>query len=135
MKKGVSVIVSYVLLILLTVSMAGMIYGFLQYRAKYREKIECPVGVSVYVENFSCNEEINLTLKNNGLWNISGINIIVYSDNKIVNTTRFLSQIGIEETKSFLVKRGNRLEILPFIKIKDRIIYCSDALIIYDISC
>jgi hypothetical protein len=136
MKKGVSVIVSYVLLILLSISLAGMIYGFLQYRVKHREKLECPAGVSIYVENYSCNnDKINLTLKNNGLWHISGVNIKIYLGNKINNITNFNQSIPIDQSQSFWIEKGNKVEILPFIEIKNKKVYCSDALILYDITC
>jgi len=139
MKKGVSVIVSYILIILLAVSMAGMIYGFLQYRAAYREKIECPKDVSLYVEYYECQDNnINITLKNNGFWNVSGVNIKAYYKGTIINVTNIDGEIGIGDSKDFVISKSggvDKIEILPFIKVKNRIIFCSDAVFYYDVSC
>ena len=151
-KRAVSLLVSYVLLILLTVSLAGLIYGFLQYRAKLPEKIECPEGVSVYVINFSCNTQnnkITFWIKNNGLWNISGINVKVYASTGVCNGPQEIEKVfGPGDLLNGDIQingcNPNKLEILPYIitkpegkgpAIKGKKVYCSKARIKVDVSC
>ncbi len=100
-KRGISEIVSYVLLVVLAISLASATYIWLQSYAKNPLPEEsCPEGVSVIVTNYSCYEpvkgdgELNLTIKNNGRFNINGI-IISYINN---SNTNF--EYRLEEVKS-----------------------------------
>lgn len=73
-KKGVSIIVGYVLLVVITISLSLLVYAWLKnYMPKEAE--ECPEGTSLVIEDYSClndDNKIILTLKNNGLFNIDG---------------------------------------------------------------
>lgn len=136
--KAVSELVSYVLLILLSLSLAAIVYGFLQYKARIPEKVECQQGISIYIYNLTYDydlNKVNFSLKNNGLWNISGINVKIYSGFHICNFTEidFDSPLPPGEIKhdfSIIINcQPKKLEVLPFIKIKNKRIYCSNALL------
>ncbi|MEM4647943.1 MAG: hypothetical protein QXO12_01365 [Candidatus Pacearchaeota archaeon] len=135
--KAISELLSYVLLILISLSLALTVYSFLQYKARIPEKVECPQGVSVYVVNYTCNNEIEFYLKNSGFWNISGINIKVYGElNNLCNFTETSENLAPGEVKNFSIGCNNpkKLEILPFINsTKNKKIYCSNAIIRLDI--
>jgi len=72
-KKGISELVSYVLLISLAIVMAGVIFAYLKFYAeKPLPKEGCP-EVSVVIENYACsNKTLDLTLRNQGRFDIDG---------------------------------------------------------------
>jgi len=139
--RGVSIIISYVLLILLSVSMAGLVYTFLQYRARLPAEIKCPEGTAVYLYNFTC-DNFNLTIKNNGLFNISGINVKSYNSSLCNQTGDIDLIIAPNEINSAIVGgciNLKKIDILPFRKeqkgARVQRIYCNDARIITEVNC
>ncbi len=82
-KKGDSLVVSYVLLISITLIIAGLAYTWLRFQADISEPESCPDGVSIYIEDYSFNNpltELNLTLLNNGRFNITGFFIRINNE-------------------------------------------------------
>jgi len=73
-KKGVSVVVSYVLLIVITLSLSIGGYIWLK-RMIIAPESECPEGVSILIENYEClgDRGITLNLENTGRFNIDGV--------------------------------------------------------------
>lgn len=75
-KKAVSIMIGYVLLVTIAIIMGGLVYGWLKgYVAK--PLIECPEETSLAIKKVSCLNngnglDLNLTLTNNGLFNIGG---------------------------------------------------------------
>ncbi len=144
-KLGVSIIVSYVLLILLSITMAAVVYTFMKYKARLPTEIKCPEGVSIYLYNYSCNGEVNITIKNNGFFNISGINVKLYKNVQICNQTGDIDLIIVpNEIGEISISKGScsnvsRVDILPFRKeirgVKTSRIYCKDARIVQEINC
>jgi len=75
-KKAISLMIGYVLLISVLIIISFIVYAFLRTYIP-RDKLECPDGVSVYVEDISCIKiedklELDLTLKNDGRFSIGG---------------------------------------------------------------
>lgn len=71
-KKGISVMVGYVLLIAAIVAMGALVYTWLRTYVP-TPSLECPDGVSIFISDYECSEsELNLTLKNNGMFDIAG---------------------------------------------------------------
>ncbi len=73
-KRGVSVIIGYVLLISTAIILSIIIYSWIKtYIPKDSE--ECPEGVSISLIDYDYEKEewLNLTLKNNGRFNIGGL--------------------------------------------------------------
>jgi len=71
-KKGVSIMIGYVLLVSFVVILSALVYQWMKTYIP-KDPLECPGDVSVFVEDISCvNLKLNLTLKNNGKFNIGG---------------------------------------------------------------
>ncbi|MEM3113242.1 MAG: hypothetical protein QXI33_02350 [Candidatus Pacearchaeota archaeon] len=73
-KKGLSEVVSYVLLIVVAVSLSVIVFNFLKSQIS-GEKIECPDGVSLIINEYACetaSSKINITFQNKGNFNIDG---------------------------------------------------------------
>jgi len=71
-KKGMSVIIGYVLLITFGIIMGGIVYTYLKTYVP-SEIDKCPDGVSIFLKDFTCvNNQLNLTIKNNGKFNLQG---------------------------------------------------------------
>ncbi|MBU2562122.1 MAG: hypothetical protein KKF68_00475 [Nanoarchaeota archaeon] len=71
-KKAVSIMIGYVLLITIAIIMSVVIY---QWMRSYVPKdiLTCPEEVSIYIKNLECSgTQLNLTLRNNGQFNIAG---------------------------------------------------------------
>ena len=78
-KKAVSLIVSYVLLISIGLSIAGLVYGWLRFYVDIEDTVKCPDGVSLIIMQSDYHQSdtsggelsLNLTLENKGRFNIS----------------------------------------------------------------
>jgi len=71
-KKGVSIIVAYVLLVVIALSLSGLVYYWLKAQLP-KETEKCPDDISLIISEYNCeNKNINLTLTNKGLFNIKG---------------------------------------------------------------
>lgn len=140
-KKGVSEIVSYVLLISMTLAISGVIYAWLVFYVTPGQEIKCDEGVSLTIQayNYNCTTgELNLSLQNRGMFNIdgylirvnnkSGSKIGVYSLNKTgtkINTSEvyddyyldshILDSLGSDENKKEFTGNITFIEIQPFV--------------------
>jgi hypothetical protein len=73
-KKGVSIMIGYVLLVTSAVVMGVIVYQWIKTYVP-TETLECPEGVSIFLKEYSydCDlKELNITLKNNGRFNVAG---------------------------------------------------------------
>lgn len=75
-KKGLSIMIGYVLLVVAVVVMSAIVYNGLKTYVP-RDILDCPDGVSIFVKEASCvnntgNYTLNLTLENNGRFNVAG---------------------------------------------------------------
>ena len=71
-RKGISVMIGYVLLISTAVILSIIVYQWLRTYVP-SESLECPSETSLFIKSVSCiSEELNLTLKNNGNFNLAG---------------------------------------------------------------
>jgi len=81
-KRGISVIVGYVLLIVIAITISLMVYAWLKdYIPKNQE--ECPDDVSIVIKEYNCDltaGKMNISFLNKGKFNISGV-YLRYSDN------------------------------------------------------
>jgi hypothetical protein len=72
-KKGVSMMVSYTLLIVIAVAISVLVYGYLKTWLP-GERPECPSGFNLIIEDSTCDkltEELDIRVSNKGLFNIS----------------------------------------------------------------
>ena len=92
-KKGVSLIVSYVLLIVIIMSLAGFVYAYLKLFVPAKTQ-ECSSDVSLAIERAKCTlganppsaSELNITLRNNGLFSIQAIFIRIAPEGREIGT-------------------------------------------------
>ncbi len=74
-KKGVSVMIEYVLLVVIVISISSISYVWMKSYVP-AEDLECQDGVSVYISNMNCsytgNSSISITLKNSGRFTVRG---------------------------------------------------------------
>jgi len=73
-KKGISAVIGYILLITFAIIISALLYQWLRSYVP-RESLECPDGVSLFLKDYiyDCTgENIHITLKNNGRFNIAG---------------------------------------------------------------
>jgi hypothetical protein len=71
-KKAVSVIVGYVLLVTFAVVLGVIVYQWMKTYVP-QEDLNCPDGVSIFIEDYNCSSNIlTLHFKNNGKFNIGG---------------------------------------------------------------
>lgn len=73
-KKGVSIMVGYVLLVTFAIVIGVIVYQWIKTYVP-TEALECSDGVSILFKNYSydcTNKEFKITLKNNGRFNLAG---------------------------------------------------------------
>lgn len=71
-KKGVSIMIGYVLLVSMAIVMSFLVYAWLKTYIP-KDNLECPEDTSISIENVQCEGGIlTISLKNNGLFNING---------------------------------------------------------------
>lgn len=81
-KKGVSLMVGYVLLITIAIVMGAIVYQWMKSYVP-RGALECPDGVSVYIKELECSYDntsetylLRLDLSNNGRFDVDGYYIM-----------------------------------------------------------
>jgi hypothetical protein len=96
-KIGVSLMLSYVILIAIVIGLSIGVYVWLK-SFIITEKVDCDEGTSVILTNYEINPgSIKLNIKNNGRFNVDGIIFTVSNDsNKNPNT--YLIPYGITST-------------------------------------
>lgn len=81
-KKGVSIMVGYVLLVTLAIVMGGVMYAWMKSYVP-QEELACPDGVSVIITGTSYNcttNMLNLSVVNNGRFAVAGFYLKVRDD-------------------------------------------------------
>ena len=77
-KKAVSVMISYVILIMIAIAMAITIYAWLTLVANVEPLPDCGEGTSLVINDYVCGDgNLRLSLKNNGRFTIDGFIIQV----------------------------------------------------------
>lgn len=90
-KRGVSEMVSYVLLIIIAIGLSIVVFAYLRIYLP-KEKALCDKDVSLAIEDYTCkiingdDLELNLTLKNNGLFSVNAAYIRIDEPGKKVRT-------------------------------------------------
>ena len=85
-KRAVSLMVSYVLLIVISLGLAGGVYSFLKFRATIPTDEGCPVDAVLTIKSYNCNNQtkiLTLEIENRGLFNISGFFIRATNNTEI----------------------------------------------------
>ncbi|MDD5191959.1 MAG: hypothetical protein PHH54_04955 [Candidatus Nanoarchaeia archaeon] len=157
-KKGVSEMISYVILIAIAIGISIGVFIWLKDLANVNPKIDCRDGTSLRIDDVTCNSNIiTIKLKNNGNFNVNGFIILASDDINRIPTTK-LSAIypdgAIPTTPGYydfnttfkpsdepreisFTKEGfiEIIQIQPYIiNEKGKIIVCEQALIKQDVS-
>lgn len=91
-KKAISPMIGYVLLISISIAMSVVVYVWLKTYVP-RASLECPDTTSIFIKEYTClNGELNLTIKNNGNFNIAGYFIRIANESGQELATLDLSQ-------------------------------------------
>jgi len=157
-KKAISLMISYVLLILIAISLAIAVYAWLKFTVKGIEPLEeCPDGVALILNDYKCfpDNTIELFLKNKGNFDVDGFLIkgtenktkepwmnLIPKDNLLEIEGTYLLQeaLGPGESEGFNLSYQElgsleKIDVYP-IKIKEqRIIFCKNSIISQEISC
>src|SRR3989344_3733877 len=118
--RGVSEVVSYVLLIVITIAVSALVYGSLRLYVP-SEIAECPSGISVLVESLSCSKDdgkLELSIYNNGLFKVDGAYIRIGNVNRefrewINKPSENGENIDVEEGEYLFSGKSSALGILP----------------------
>ncbi len=71
-KKGVSVIIGYVLLITFVTVLGILIYNWMKTYVP-SDELDCPEGISLFVQDYACSSnELNISLINTGRFSLGG---------------------------------------------------------------
>lgn len=96
-KKGVSLMLSYVILIAITVSLSIAVFAWLRVVSNISPIVACEEETSVFVADYECkNNYFALNIKNNGRFNVEGFILNVGNDPLKTSTTNL---IPLEEDK------------------------------------
>lgn len=78
-KKGISELIGYVLLIGFVIVLSVVIYAWMKNYVP-KEELKCPDEIAIFLNDYKCgSQELNITLKNNGKFNIGGY--LIYARN------------------------------------------------------
>jgi hypothetical protein len=157
-KKGISELVSYVLLIVLAIAIAGGVYIWLTSIAKPSKAVECP-DVNLRLESYECTQksadnpgELTLVLKNNGKFDITGFRIMIrddpdkiFSDISVVNDCfggeiaigAYGCEIAVSETRSVSgtfshIITVKQVQIMPIKEVDGKLAYCKPIEFVID---
>jgi len=151
-KRGLSAVMGYVLVIVLVIVLSAFIFNWLMFISEDSSVVgvsadsgsvmsgvaECPEDIGVIIEDKSCattmgNVRLNLTLKNQGLFDVDGYTVRVHNRSGadvgfyILNETGVPLNIGEEYLDVYNITEGGILgnvtwvEVQPFLKEGDKI--------------
>jgi len=104
-KRGVSVLVGYVLLVVFVIVIAAIVFAWLRSYVP-AEALNCPDGTSVSIQEASFNSatnpaQLNITIKNNGRFDIAGFFIHATNNSSQEVATIDLSNYSVDRTDIF----------------------------------
>jgi|GEM_PF-775768 len=154
-KKGLSVMIGYVLLVVIGITLAVLVYGFLKIYVPTNQP-SCPDNIALSIEEFSCSDgALELTLMNRGLFNLDAAYIRIGEEGRVfrelINSQDvFFSDWASEEglpPGEIWPKSGNPqsypftglgphiLEVQPAMYIENELVLCNEAIITQIIQC
>lgn len=105
-KKALSVMIGYILLISFGIVLSIIVYSYLKTYVP-KEFLECPDGVSIFIEDINCSYDenndksnITITLQNNGKFNLAGYFIYGTNDSSQDLATTDLSEKVVQGPSS-----------------------------------
>lgn len=96
--KGVSLIISYVLLIVIAIIMSIIVFNYLRYVANVEPVIDCKPETSLVIDDYICESgQLSLVIRNNGRFNVSGF-IPSFGGNPLREPTVKLTSLDEDRT-------------------------------------
>lgn len=159
-KRAVSLMLSYVLLVVIAISLSIGVYSWLKFMAKGPEELKkCPETVSLVIQDYNCSgvNEIQVNIKNKGLFNVDGVSV-KGTDNKSQEAwfkLKDVSEVGnMEVGEAYILQKSlkpndvnsykfsyeglgklEKIEIEPVRVKEEEVIFCNDATINQEINC
>jgi hypothetical protein len=96
-KLALSEVVGYVLLISMSLALAGAVYAWLMYYVTPGQEVSCDEDVAVIIRdfNYSCaSGSLNLTLENRGMFNVAGYTVRVNNRTGAKNGVYTINKTG-----------------------------------------
>lgn len=94
-KKAVSLMLSYVILVSIVIAASITTYIWLKEMAKTNKIIECEDGTYISISDYRCrNGVFNLSVKNNGRFNVYGILVFYSNDSNIAPSSFKLNALN-----------------------------------------
>ena len=91
-KKGISVIIGYVLLVSFGIVIGVIVYQWMKTYVP-QDDLNCPDGTSIFIKDYTCSSDIlSITFKNNGKFSVGGY--FIYATD---NPNEKLATINISE--------------------------------------
>lgn len=110
-KKGVSVIIGYVLLISMAMALSVLVYNWLRFYVDPPETISCPEGVSIIIKDYNCSgSKINVNFQNKGLFTIDGF-IFRVNDRENATVGLYDFDYGSDVANGVELKPGDQTSI------------------------
>lgn len=153
-KKGVSEIISYVILIIIAIGLGVLVYNFLILYASGGDIPECESDISIIIQNYSCrilgSQSIRVDVFNKGYFKVDAIFIRLGNESRKIRQQVNVDSEGLIEPLnpgegvslfsnfgSDIVPSSGRyiLEIEPAVKTPKGYSLCSDAIITESIVC
>ena len=159
-KKGISEMLSYVLLVSLGIFMAIALYASLKLIANVEPVASCEEGTYLTIMSYECfNQQFTITLKNNGRFSVNGffisgsdkaerapvtpIKALKKEDEGLEQGSYMFktpfapgaSLVTAYEVSSIPFSEIKRIRIQPFIISENQVVVCQDAVINQDINC
>ena len=118
-KKGVSIMIGYVLLITAAIVMGAIVYQWLRTYVPI-EAPACSDEISVFMKRYSCDPatgELTITIKNNGKFNLAGYFIHVSTDPTqeiaTIDLSEYVTTGGISAGGSLIFSAGSTNSLRP----------------------
>lgn len=157
-KKGISEIISYVILIAIAMGVSIGVFIWLKDFANVSPRIDCKEGTSLRLDEVTCDAyQIKIKVKNNGNFNIDGFIITASDDVNKLPIRKLLAVYGpgeipsppgyydfnsslkpSDEPREISFAKGGYIEsiqIQPYIRDeKEKIVVCENAFIRQDVT-
>ncbi|MEM4331050.1 MAG: hypothetical protein QW273_03525 [Candidatus Pacearchaeota archaeon] len=134
-KKGDSLVISYVLLILIGLSIAGVVYSWLKFQTSLPEEESCPDGISLLIFNVSTNQDqLNFSVSNKGRFNVGGFFVRISNKSNanmgIYSLDQYNKEVKINEIVHLNYSSLNSygkitfIEVQPYLLSREKVIPC-----------
>lgn len=153
-KRGISLVVSYALLILIAISVSTLVFYYLKLYLP-EEKPDCREDVSLIIESASCSSgAVDVNIVNRGLFSVDSVQIRIGDKGRVFKETLKdgINDFGFRDSGGNLLeklppgalasfsynyaKTGEKeIEIQPIVVIDGEYVLCDAAIVDLEVSC